>query len=220
MSQRTIPKSDASFQDAQQVITTKAIDNTSVWGLDNDWITTVLTPAKSKWESCWTACQNPSTRTPLMVFEKNEARRVYEPLIRLLVGSLEHNTKVNNNDLREMGIVVRSASRAAVPVPATYPVFSVDTGTIRRLSVVYRDLNSDKKSKPDGVSGAFIRWAMLNTAPTGVNELTNSAFNTTSPFTLDFLETDRGRRMYFCLAWQNTRGEKGPWSEIGMAIVP
>jgi hypothetical protein len=30
----------------------------------------------------------------------------------------------------------------------------------------------------------------------------------------------RGKTVYFALRWENTRGEKGPWSEIMSAIIP
>jgi hypothetical protein len=28
------------------------------------------------------------------------------------------------------------------------------------------------------------------------------------------------KTLYYALRWENTRGEKGLWSEIGMAIAP
>jgi hypothetical protein len=31
---------------------------------------------------------------------------------------------------------------------------------------------------------------------------------------------DRGKKLYFALRWENTRGEKGPWSEIHSTIIP
>jgi hypothetical protein len=33
-------------------------------------------------------------------------------------------------------------------------------------------------------------------------------------------DTDRGKTVYFCLCWENNRGEKGPWSEIVFAVIP
>jgi hypothetical protein len=53
-----------------------------------------------------------------------------------------------------------------------------------------------------------------------VEDLIHSAFDTRSPFTLSFDENQRGKTVYFCLRWENTRGEKGPWSEIVSGIIP
>ena len=220
MSKKTIPTTDAAFNEWQQVISTKSIMNASAWGLDAEWLSGTLTPAKGTWQGKWAACQNPATRTQLATFEKNEARKVYEPLLRILVGNLEYNTKVTDEDRLEMGIAIRPTRRTPVPVPVTYPDFTVDTGTIRSLTINFRDHNSKSKAKPAGVSGAVICWALLDNAPEGVEALVNSELDTASPFTLKFTESQRGRRVYFCLAWQNTKGEKGPWCEIGAAIIP
>lgn len=38
--------------------------------------------------------------------------------------------------------------------------------------------------------------------------------------TLTFDENQRGKTVYFALRWENTRGEKGPWSQIVSSIIP
>jgi hypothetical protein len=70
------------------------------------------------------------------------------------------------------------------------------------------------------VHGVEVRWALLGIAPLSVDELIHSSFDTHSPFTLDFSENDRGKTVWFCLRWENTTGEKGPWSEMMSAIIP
>jgi hypothetical protein len=62
--------------------------------------------------------------------------------------------------------------------------------------------------------------AFRDTPPESINDLANSSFDTRSPFTLTFDETQRGLTVYFCLCWENTRGEKGPWGEIMSAVIP
>ncbi|MDR1724124.1 MAG: hypothetical protein LBR84_09345 [Tannerella sp.] len=41
-----------------------------------------------------------------------------------------------------------------------------------------------------------------------------------SPITFTFTGEQRGQCFYFALRWKNTRGDKGPWSEIGSAVIP
>ncbi|MDR1273488.1 MAG: hypothetical protein LBK12_02965, partial [Odoribacteraceae bacterium] len=65
-----------------------------------------------------------------------------------------------------------------------------------------------------------IRWAISETPVVNVDDLTHSAFDTRTPFNLEFRGEERGKAVYFCLRWENTRGEKGPWSEIQSAIIP
>ena len=220
MSRRTIPTTGFAFNEWQHQITLIAEANAVKWGLDTDWITKTLIPAKSTWQSKWAICQNTATRTRLGVFEKNSARKKYEPLLRILVGNLEYNTKVTDDDRLKMGLIIRPLQRVSVPVPTAYPHYSIGTGTIRSLTINFRDHNKTTKAKPTGVSGAIIRWALLDTPPTCVEDLVNAKLDTASPFTVNFEENQRGKKVYICLAWQNTKGEIGPWSEIGAAIIP
>jgi hypothetical protein len=53
-----------------------------------------------------------------------------------------------------------------------------------------------------------------------VNELIHSAFDTRTPFSLEFQGHERGKTVYLALRWENTRGEKGPWSSVQSAIIP
>jgi hypothetical protein len=57
-------------------------------------------------------------------------------------------------------------------------------------------------------------------SPATVEDLINSAFDTKSPYTFVFEEAQRRKMLYFCLRWENGKGEKGPWSEIYSAVIP
>jgi hypothetical protein len=134
---------------------------------------------------------------------------------------LTFNHAVTNDDRNALGLPIHKTTRTPAPVAATYPDFDVDSGTIRRLTVDYYDQGSKtSKAKPAGQHGVEIRWAESDTPIVNVSELTNSAFDTRTPFTIEFTGDQRGKTVYICLCWENTRGEKGPWSEIVSAIVP
>jgi hypothetical protein len=70
------------------------------------------------------------------------------------------------------------------------------------------------------VHGAEIGWGVLDEPPVNWSQLVHSSFDTASPFRLSFEGDQRGRRLYFALRWENTRGAKGPWSEIMDAVIP
>jgi hypothetical protein len=133
---------------------------------------------------------------------------------------LESIPLVSDDDRRSMGIAIRDTTRTPVKPPKTYPEFIVDSSMIRCLTISFWDLGSKSKAKPQGVHGAEIRWAILDKAPLTIDELVHSNFDTSSPFELTFDDTERGKSVYFCLRWESTRGDKGPWSEIVMAIIP
>jgi hypothetical protein len=220
MASTTIPTKDVDFNETQEVIATAALANATEWLLDSGWLNREFSPAREAWTAAWAAYQNPAERTPLITFEKNEKRSAYEKLLRVLVANLEANTRVTDDDRRAMGIPVRKTTHTPVPVPTSYPEIRVDTATIRCLTVHFRDAGSASAAKPHGVHGAEICWAMLDSPPADIENLTNSSFDTHTPFTLQFKESERGKTVYLCLCWENTRGEKGPWSEIVSAIIP
>ncbi|MDR2292639.1 MAG: hypothetical protein LBE11_04100 [Prevotellaceae bacterium] len=128
---------------------------------------------------------------------------------------------VTDEDRDGLGIPIYKTTRTPAPVATTYPDFDVDSSVIRRLTIHFYDSGSRKsKAKPAGQHGAEIRWAILDAPPVSIGDLIRSSFDTHTPFTFEFDENQRGLTVYFCLCWENTRGEKGPWSEIISAVVP
>ncbi|MDR2898359.1 MAG: hypothetical protein LBU99_06030, partial [Spirochaetaceae bacterium] len=78
----------------------------------------------------------------------------------------------------------------------------------------------DVSGKPEGVRGIEFKWAILDTPPVSLDDLIHSAVDTATPHTFEFDERDRGKSLYICPRWENTRGQKGPWGEIEKAIIP
>jgi hypothetical protein len=164
----------------------------------------------------------PETRTEITITSKANARKELEKALRQAIGEyINHNHLVTDEDREAMGLPVYKSGRTPSPVATSYPDFDVYSGTIRRLGVEFYDQGQKKsKAKPAGQHGAEIKWGIRDTPPASINDLTNSAFDTRTPFTLEFDETQRGSTVYFCLRWENNVGVKGPWSEIQSAIIP
>jgi hypothetical protein len=216
----SIPAKDVDFNFAQGIIISTAITNQTFWGLDATWLHELST-RQIDWTAAWAAYEDPASRTPAIVFAKNEKRKALAQPLRKLVKILQSDPRVTDDDLRAMGIVIPSGTRTPSPVAKTYPDYDIDSGTIRCLSIHFYDQGQKKsKAKPPGQHGAEIRWAVRGTPPGSLKELTESSFDTRTPFTLSFDEGERGKTVYFCLCWENTRGEKRPWSEIQGAIIP
>jgi hypothetical protein len=215
----TIPRKDSDFDLKQEIIAERINANAAAWALDMSWITANFNPAKKRWDIAWKSYQDIYQRTKLITFEKNQARQNYEPFLRIIVKNLETNTLVSDEERAEMGIFPPKPKTPAKK-PETYPDFSVKTDVIRMLTIIFRDHGSSSRAKPHSIHGAEVRWGILDHQPEDVDELTHSDFDTHSPFTLEFKENERGKTVWFCLRWENTRGEKGPWSEFVSAIIP
>jgi hypothetical protein len=166
--------------------------------------------------------ENPATRTKKAVKDKDDARKPFEKAVRRFIQQyLTHNPAVTNGDREDLGLPIYKEGRTPSQVATTYPDFDIDSGTIRRLIIQFYDQGQKKsKAKPPGQHGVEIRWVISDTPVVDIADLIHSAFDTRSPFTLEFEGHERGKTVYFCLCWENTRGEKGPWSEIQSAIIP
>jgi len=215
---RTIPTKDADFNVWQDIIAKEAIAKTNAWLLDPTWISGTLTPARTKWNTAWTAYENPATRTPLIIAAKQDARKDYEKVLTTLVGNFKSNTRVTDDDRRAMGINIPDTTPTPAPVPTTYPILAIDPSTSRRLTINFRDSQASSIAKPKGIHGAEIKWLIADEKPT-VEQLTNSTYDTRTPYTLVFTDQERGKTVWICARWQNTRGEKGPWGDMESAIV-
>jgi hypothetical protein len=195
-------------------------------GLDGGittWLYQTFNPPRLKFNEVFLAWKDPASRTPLMIIALKDAESKIIPLYReLYTGFLKNNPLVTNTDLQTMGLPIRTDGHRneSSPVPHTFPDAFIDTSIIRQLYIRYRDHASNSRAKPYRVHAVEIRWAILEKPPTNIDELIHSEINTRSPFILSFQENERGKTVYFCLRWENTRGEKGPWSEITSAIIP
>jgi hypothetical protein len=177
------------------------------------------------WQAFNTAFNNwldPSERTQSKTIKLAEAEEAFKPEYRkLYTGLLKDNPLVTDDDLNHMGLPTRSSGRHPAPVATEAPDADVDTSTIGRLIIHFFEKGSNhKKGKPAGQHGAEIRWAILDAPTVRWDELIHSEIDTNSPFTLIFEGDLRGKTVRFALRWENTTGQKGPWSEIMSAIIP
>jgi hypothetical protein len=70
------------------------------------------------------------------------------------------------------------------------------------------------------VHGAEILYEIRDDAPALAEDLRHSSFATKTRMVYTFTEAERGKKVYFAARWENTRGEKGPWSDVVSAIIP
>jgi hypothetical protein len=140
----------------------------------------------------------------------------------LYMGYLKRNPLVTDADLVEMGLPKHSVGgRTPATLPTTMvEVMRLDTSFPATVIIYYRDQFEKGIAKPKYVRGAEIAYAVLTAPPADWSLLTNSAFFTKTPAKLVFTGDKRGKVVYFALRWENSVGEKGPWSVIYNAYIP
>jgi hypothetical protein len=169
-----------------------------------------------------TIADTPATRTKLTVQAKDTARTALEKRIRLVIKEyINFNHMVSDEDRDGLGLPIYKDTRTPAPVATKAPDFDVDTSVIGHVGISFYEKEGDhKRGKPPGQHCVEIASAILDTPPTRWDQLIYSAVDTHSPYTFSFENDQRGKTLYFALRWENTRGEKGPWSEIHSAIIP
>jgi hypothetical protein len=212
--------SDDAFDILQGTVSTMADTNKTNWNLVIAWITGTLLVARSLWRTKYDAWKPVATRTPQMTFEKNEARAHYEPLLNQLIGELQHNPLVTDSDRKAMGIYHEPHSNTPLPPTNETVDFAVETDVDRRIIIHFFVTGSTSKAKPHGVQAVEIRWGILDEDTTEVEDLPHVDLDTRSPFTLDFDQSERGKKVYFAGRWVMKNGGAGRWSEVTYAIVP
>jgi hypothetical protein len=60
----------------------------------------------------------------------------------------------------------------------------------------------------------------LMKAPVTGDELPHSHFTRRKRERLDFPQEERGKMIYFCVRYENAKGEPGPWGPIFSAVIP
>ena len=214
------------YNQATQTITYLTSTNITRMGLSGfqTWISNTLQPAYTTFKTAFESWKNPSERTSQKTATLQTAEDAFTTVYRQLYnGMLRENPLVTDTDLVAMGLPEHSdGKRHKATVPTTTPAATVKTPEPGVVEIHFRDSNVDNPSraKPHDVHGAEICWVVADAPPLNWSQLVHSSFDTASPFRLPFEGDQRGHRLYFALRWENTLGEKGPWSEIQDAIIP
>jgi hypothetical protein len=119
-----------------------------------------------------------------------------------------------------MELPIHKTTRTRTPVPTTRPKVVVKSPNPGMVELHFNDAESTHRAKPEGVHGVEIIWEILDAPPAGWDKLMHSVFDIHTPHSFSFPYEERGRTLYFALRWENTRGEKGPLTEILSTIIP
>jgi len=154
---------------------------------------------------------------------KDVSRAALERAVRPITNFVQGYTKTTDADRATIGITVRDTSRTPSPTPTTRPLVSVDPGTRLTHQLRLVDEGSPtRRGKPEGVAGAEV-WVKLvdagTPAPTDPAALSFLTLTSRPTVRTEFKSADGGKTAVYMLRWVNTRGEKGPWSEICSATV-
>jgi hypothetical protein len=186
------------------------------------WFDTEFISKHNAFKAAFADWQNPAERTPTKTVKLAEAEEAFKMVYRKLYnGFLKESPLVTDDDLISMGLPKRNTSRTPAKVADVSPDSDVDTSVPGRLAFsFYQKGGRHKKGKPEDQHGVEIACVISDTKPEKWEDLTISKFATRSPYIMSFENNQRGQTLYYAMRWENTRGEKGPWSDIAGIIIP
>jgi len=215
-----IPSNDGKFEEWAKILLNYLESRLVEFGIQQDKFDD-LKQLYDVFSQKYKVASNPETRTSGSIISKTESRKLFEKNARVFVKAyLAYNPSVLDEDRENMGLTVRKTTRTKLTDPVTVPSGSVETPYAATVRINFRDKNGIHKSKPPGIHGCDVCWAILESPPEDWSQLTHSSFHTTTPVDLTFTGYERGQTLYFALRWENNRGQKGHWSEIQSAVIP
>jgi hypothetical protein len=214
-----LPRKDAGFDSVQGAIYAQVALHAAAWLIPEQAVA-AIEAGRRRWNSAYSTYLDPAKRTKAVVSEKNDARRAYEAVLRPFVqGWLMHNPWVTGADRRDMSLPVYDRTPTPVAAPKSRPELEIDFSQIARHTLRVRDSESKSAGRPAHVAGFEIWRRVGGHAQPAIDEMLLIGQATRSPHTLEYASTYRSQPAWYALRWVNTRGEKGPWSEIVSAII-
>ncbi|MDR1344152.1 MAG: hypothetical protein LBJ39_02245 [Tannerellaceae bacterium] len=228
MAEDWLPHGHESMEEQITIMVTNVDANLKRYGMGDeskfgDWYRgTFKSTYDEDYMPAYTLWYDEQTRTPHVTRKLKNIEKEMKPLTRALYAMLKGNILVRDEDLEVMRLPVRSDHKPhPAPVADMPPSFYVEVLNGNRLRIYYYpDGSTRKKGKPKGQHGVEIKWDFYDETVESPEAFAHSLFDTASPYTLSFDAADHGRKISIAMRWENTRGEKGPWSVMQAAYVP
>ncbi|MDR1525686.1 MAG: hypothetical protein LBS79_10620 [Tannerella sp.] len=217
-----VPKKDAIFKDWAVQLVKQLDERATKLGLPSDRLLE-LKEAMASFNAAYDIAINPATRTPGAVERKNEMRKTFEGMLRKFVAEfITNSSKVADWERIDMGLPVHDKRPTPHPVATTYPlVTKTERLAPGHYKFHYRDVDSEESAaKPFGTQGAEFGYAITDgSKPVTYNDFIHSDFDTRTPYEKQYDPPTFGLTLTLAARWENTRGEKGPWSPVITLVI-
>ncbi|MDR2758488.1 MAG: hypothetical protein LBB78_03820 [Spirochaetaceae bacterium] len=233
MSHDYIPARDAEFDifftNLVEYVDQKTGGNVPEWTHIPPPALTALRDARNAWEAAYIPTTRP--HTPVETEAKNDAKQAAKQVLRPFVNQYLRYLPVTNEDRTAMGIRNKDTIPTPIPPPEaqaeadlTFPgVHLVEVANIRAVKGgTAPDLRSDYGVRIYyGFSGSATEKYRFRLAgePKSGGDLPYSVFTRRKKERFDF-DGESGNTVYFCLRYENPRGQTGPFGPMLSAVIP
>jgi len=222
-----IPRSDEKFLAWAANLSNYALKNAARWKVSppDDAFNDLISDFESKLEKA----KSPN-RGKIDVLQKTEARKVLEKECRVYVqGFLARNPFVTNPDRETMKITIYDVIPTVVPppsVPVEGDLYFPAAGLVEVKNIRAVGMQVDKKAEYGvriyyGIMGApdEADKFRIDKPPKTGDDLPHSVFTRRNRYRFDFTG-ESGRQIFFCLRFENSKGQAGPWGKILQSFIP
>ena len=164
-----------------------------------------------------------TNRGKVDVTNKNVARKALEKASRSYVqGFLAKNPYVTNTDRKEMGLTIYDTISTTVGTPKVRAMGKIiyrGAGSLELHIAPEADISEDKRA----YYGCKILYGVFDAdapAPVSETELHESIFTRRKKEAFIFQPKDSAKKVYFCIRYENSKGNAGPWCPMFPAVIP
>lgn len=189
------------------------------FGMNPDW-TQQYQSLHDAFDVLYTKANHPSTRTPVVVEEKNRAKAALIGEARRISAWIQAQISTTDEMRRTLGLTVpkKTAQRIKRPSePPTVHITGVDGFRARLLLV---PVGSDRPHKPEGVAGAAVFRFVGDEPPRDLHEWTFVGNVSTARSEIEVPSSANGvAQVWLSACWYNPRGEYGPASQAVSGFI-
>lgn len=213
----------------------KTVQKYAAWGIPAE-VFTELTLLYASAQESLTAAQNEETRTKVTNQRCKDAFNALAAAMRNCKRRYFFMPPLGKADYVSLGLSLPDTSPTQIVRPEGMVTAEFRLTTIHQLVLIIRPVSGsllDSKSDygvraywgimPPG--GATLEEAAgtrhyLMKPPVSGEGLPESKFTRRKKEVIDFLPEDSGKTAYFCLRYENSKGEAGPWGPIVSSVIP
>ncbi|MDR1398993.1 MAG: hypothetical protein LBJ41_03630 [Treponema sp.] len=198
------------------------IQKATAWGIP-DAAKTRLTDGHTEWTAVRDEADNPETRTSIVVEKARRLQKENTANIRWVV-----NTYINPNvtgaitaeDRLDLGLHAKDTTPTRHPAPTSRPNVEVEPSGKFQHKVTVLNPVTNKKEKPADAYGVRYAWQFDGITPASPEDLSKTKFKRSTQEKFNWDPSDQGKPVHYAVAYENAKGQQGPWSAIVSTVVP
>jgi hypothetical protein len=198
-----------------------------------------LNTAYADWYTAYSKLKQPHTSSDILA--KDLARKRDEKTLREFNNEfIVYSSAVTPEEKKDLGNHPRDPHPTPVPTPTAQVEADIVLPGPHLIELRIKELASLAAEADRANHGVRIYWGVLESLAAGVSspakgqadkfylasppvsgdDLPHSDFTRKKRYRFDFPGEDRGKTVYFCLRYENSKGEPGPWGPVLSAIIP